>query len=347
MKLSKSVLTAAVFVLAALLVVEEAYAGSGRRKGTAGAQELLIPVGGVGMALSGSFTPTVTGVEAMYWNPAGLSLLSGSAELMFSHMNYLAAIGVEYAAAGAKMGESAVLGLSVQSLDFGDIPVTTVDLPDGSGETYSPTFLTFGLTYSRLMTDKISFGATAKLINEQILRQSASGFAFDFGLQYRSSISGLAFGVTLKNLGPTMKFDGPDLENKTQLPGTEPGSQERALRTIAQEFELPSTLDFGVSYERRLQANILTRLSTTFEHHNYSYDNIKLGVEFGYQEMIFIRGGYLLSTDTPDDERVYTFTAGGGLHFHMAENLTVSLDYAYRQAEFFGDNQVFALKIGL
>ncbi|HEX9615472.1 MAG TPA: PorV/PorQ family protein [Bacteroidota bacterium] len=347
MKLSKSVLTAAVLALAVVLVVQHAVAGSGRRAGTAGAQELLIPVGGAGMALSGSFTPTVTGVEAMYWNPAGLSLLSGSAELMFSHMNYLAAIGVEYAAAGAKMGESSVVGISVQSLDFGNIPVTTVDLPDGTGETYSPTFLTIGLTYSRMMTDKIAFGATAKLISESILRQTATGVAFDFGLQYRSSISGLAFGVTLKNLGPTMKFGGPDLESKVQLPGTEPGSQPRALSTLAQEFELPSTLDFGISYERQLQANLTTRLSTTFEHHNYSYDNIKLGVEFGYQSMVFVRGGYLLSADTPEDEKVYTFTVGGGVHFNMAENLTFSLDYAFRQAEFFGDNQVFALKVGL
>ena len=347
MKLSKSILTAAVLALAVVLVAQQAVAGSGRRSGTAGAQELLIPVGGAGMALSGSFTPTVGGVEAMYWNPAGLSMLQGSAELMFSHMNYLASIGVEYAAAGAKMGEYSVVGISVQSLDFGDIPVTTVELPDGTGETYSPTFLTLGFTYSRMMTDKISFGATAKLISEKILRQTANGVAFDFGLQYRSSISGLAFGVTLKNLGPTMSFDGPDLESKLQLPGTEPGSQPRAVRTLAQEFELPSTLDFGVSYERQLQANINGRVSTSFEHHNYSYDNIKVGVELGYQNLLFVRGGYLLSTDTPEDEKVYTFTVGGGVHFHMAENLTVSLDYAYRQAEFFGDNQVFALKVGL
>jgi hypothetical protein len=63
--------------------------------------------------------------------------------------------------------------------------------------------------------------------------------------------------------------------------------------------------------------------------------------------MIFLRGGYLLSPDTPSEEVIYTFTAGGGINLSLGQALNLSVDYAYRAAEFLGDNQVFAVRVGL
>jgi opacity protein-like surface antigen len=329
-----------------LFWIGQAEAGSGARTGTAGAQELLIPVGGVGVAMSGAYASGISGVEAIYWNPAGLPMLNGSAEALFSHMNYLAAINVEYAAVGAKLGGFGTMALSVQSLGFGDIPVTTVEQPDGTGDTYSPTFLTLGVTYARQMTDKIYFGATAKLITESIMRESANGFGFDFGLQYHSSVAGLKFGVVMKNIGSSMKFSGPDLEESVQLPGTEPGTQPRPVAIAAQGFDLPTTLEFGASYDYTFAENSRVTLAGSFLNHNYQYDDFKVGAEVAYNGTFFLRGGYLLTPDTPQDDRVYGFSAGGGVKFNLSGNLNVAFDYAYRSTDFFSDNQVFAVRVG-
>ena len=61
-----------------LLCVSSLDAGSKKRRGTAGAQELLIPVGARNIAMSNAFVAGVTGVEAAATNPAGVSGMSGS-----------------------------------------------------------------------------------------------------------------------------------------------------------------------------------------------------------------------------------------------------------------------------
>ena len=65
------------------------YAGNERRIGTAGAQELRIPVGARGTAMGGAVVADAHGMEAIYWNPAGLAHL-GRTEAMFSHQPYIA-----------------------------------------------------------------------------------------------------------------------------------------------------------------------------------------------------------------------------------------------------------------
>ncbi|MGD8922169.1 MAG: hypothetical protein PVH24_02895, partial [Candidatus Zixiibacteriota bacterium] len=90
-----------VIVMIVLLVVSlsSVYAGNTRRIGTAGAQELLIPYGSRGTALGGSVVSDAYGVEAMYWNPAGLASLDGT-EAIFTHLPYFADINVNYVGLG-------------------------------------------------------------------------------------------------------------------------------------------------------------------------------------------------------------------------------------------------------
>ncbi|CUT00349.1 hypothetical protein [Candidatus Kryptobacter tengchongensis] len=109
-------------------------AGTSKRKGTAGAEELRIPVGSRGVALGGGVVAEVQGVDALYWNPAGASFVNKSAEAMFSHVSWIADMKVNYLAVIANFGGVGVFGLSLKSLDFGEIPLTTVDAPDGTGK---------------------------------------------------------------------------------------------------------------------------------------------------------------------------------------------------------------------
>ena len=281
-----------VMSLSLLLLSDISFAGSGKRIGTAGALELLIPVGSKGAALNGANQALSSGLDAIYWNPAGIARSSAQSEVMFSRLNYIADIDLTYLAAMVRFQGLGVFAFSLRNLDFGDIAVTTEEQTDGTGEFFSPTYITAGLSFSKIMTDRIAFGITGKIISESIMRESATGFALDIGVQYSSGPGGYRLGVVLKNLGPNMKFDGPDLEEKHQPTSTEPETGPEPRRIVIQSFELPSTLDLGVGYEFLLGEQNSLLLSGDFVNNNFSLDEIKIGTEYSLNDIIFIRGGY-------------------------------------------------------
>ena len=188
-------------------------AGGGKRNGTSGAEELLIPVSARGTAMGGSYLAGLTGVGSVFYNPAGLAVANGGTEAMFSYMSYIADINYEYAGVGVNFESFGSLGFNVRNLDFGDIPETTVENPYGTGSTFSPRYVTLGVTYSNHLTDRIRVGVTFNFVTQQIERTSASGIAVDAGVQYDNlgGVEGLQFGLVLKNLGAGMKFAGSDL----------------------------------------------------------------------------------------------------------------------------------------
>jgi opacity protein-like surface antigen len=325
------------------LILTSLEAGTSKRKGTAGAEELRIPVGSRGVALGGGVVAEVNGVDALFWNPAGASFTNKSAEAMFSHVTWIADIKVNYLSAIANFGGVGVFGVSLKSLDFGEIPVTTVDEPDGTGERFSPTFLTAAVSYSRRMTDRIYVGANLKLISERILRESATGFAVDIGLQYRLE-SGLKFGAVMKNVGGNMKFDGPDLEWGVVIPGSEPGSPVRSLRVPLQEFELPAAFELGFAYSFKIGESALT-LAGSFQNNNFTLDEYKGGLEYSFKNMLFLRVGYSYVNETD-----YVFNSpsfGVGFNIPLGGSLEASVEYTYRKVKFFDNNQFLTLRFAM
>ena len=156
-------------LLTILLIITFSFAGTGKSVGTAGGTELLIPTGAKGIALNGANNATVSGFDALFFNPAGISNLGSGVETQFSNTNYIADIGMSYLALAGNMGKNTI-ALSVKSFDFGDIAHTTAGDPTGaSGRTFSPQFLTITAGYSKAYTDRIRFGASIKLVNETIL----------------------------------------------------------------------------------------------------------------------------------------------------------------------------------
>ncbi|RCK77472.1 MAG: hypothetical protein IGBAC_1781 [Ignavibacteriae bacterium] len=322
------------------------HAGSPNRRGTAAATELLIPIGSAGVGLNGSTLAKAHGLDALFWNPAGLARSTLTSEVMFSNLQYIADIGVNYFAVSGNLGDFGYIAASLKTLSFGDIEVTTIDKPEGTGVTYSPTYMTIGLTYARRMTDRIFFGTNVKLVYESIQRVEASAFAFDFGLQYKAGETGFNFGIALKNLGTKIRFDGPDFERFVNDPNQPIGfpPQPYVIRTAA--FDLPTTLELGLSYNYALATEHLLSLNTTFVNNNYSNDQYRFGVEYSYNNIIFLRGGYLVSPDIPGTlEGIFDFTFGAGIQYHIS-GIEMAVDYAYRPAKFFNANQWFTVRLG-
>lgn len=324
---------------------QEGYSGPRTKLGTMAAPELLIPLGSIGTALQGSNLATTTGVDAIYWNPAGLSqITTNSAEVMFSHMNYFADLNMQYIAGGVKIGSLGVIGVSLRNLDFGDpIPVTNEYYPEGTGETFSPTYLIGTLSYAKAMTDKVHFGTSVKLISEKIDRVSSTGIAFDFGLQYIAGKSGLRFGIALKNLGSAMRFDGPGLDRSFIQ------NEITTIRRITlQEFDLPTTLEIGLAYGVTFSKNNNVSVSTSFQNSGFTSDEYRFGLEYNYNNYVFLRGAYTLYPDKEKDEDLFGPSFGAGVKYPFG-GLTLGFDYAYRitnEKGFDSHNQFFTLRVG-
>lgn len=326
--------------------VPKALAGNTNRTGTAGAQELLIPVGAAGIALGGSNVALATGVDALYWNPAGLSRMAVGTEAYFSHMSYIADIGVDFGAVGVTFAGVGTFAASFKSISFGSIPVTTEDNPDGTGSTYSPTYVVAGLSYSRVLSDRISVGANFNLVSETIMSTSATGFALDAGVLYDGLlVPELKLGVTVKNLGPNMTYSGSDLYHEQAGVGS-----SGWFSTVASPFELPSQMEIALAYDRKLNDMNDVTVFGDFENNNYSSDVYKIGAQYSFDNIVFVRGGYNYAPQAPKDAtgqsaQIYDWSLGAGLNYKVG-GINFTFDYAYRHVVLLTPNNVFTVKLG-
>jgi len=335
-------------VIILLLASSSAFAGGGTRTGTAGASQLLIPVGPRGIAMGESNLVTASGIEALYWNPAGVSHMTNNADVLFSYMDYIADIGVQYGAIAANFEGFGTVSFAVKSLSVGDILVTTTSSPDGTGETYSPTELVAGISYSRMLSDAISVGLTVNYVTETLAEVSAGGVSFDFGVIYNNlaDINGLSIGVVAKNFGTDMTFGGTGLYQVVSEP---PYNVNRYYSVNSAAFEMPFNFQLAAGYKKPLDEINTLEFTGIYMNNNFSPDEYKLGAEYGYNKMFFVRAGYQFASDAGDSfgdsNYLYGFTAGAGFNYYV-EGFSVKIDYAYRYAQFFDGNNVFALTLG-
>ena len=338
---SKIIIICAIIVLAFASV---SLAGSERRIGTAGAQELRIPVGSRGTALGGAIGADVYGTEAIFYNPAGVSMVEGT-EAMFSHLSYFADMDLNYFAVTRSFEDIGSFGFSAKVLSVGDITKTTVDAstPEGTGEVYNPTLAVIGVTYSRIMTDRVAFGVTGNIIHESVDRASAKGVAFDFGVNYDTKWKGLTLGFVIKNIGPEMRYSGAGFEYDVQAPGTSPVvSPQKTFTAQSAQFELPSWISFNAAMDfLNMEQNRATFFGE-FQSNNFSKDLYRAGAEYAFDEKYFLRAGYTIDSDQED--YLYGMTFGAGFIVTLGET-DVTFEYSWNETEYFDNNQYFTGKI--
>jgi hypothetical protein len=336
------ILTASTLVL--FMGLLPLYGGDAARTGTAGGVQVQVPVGGRSLAMAGANVAEVKGLEALYWNPAGLGTFQYKAAGTFSTMKIFNDVNVNYLGLGFNMGRLGALGFQLKAFDFGEIPVTTTQDMDGlSGQTFSPTFVTTGLTYSKRLTDAISVGFTGKLVMESIPRASASAVAFDMGIQYigLGGIENVSLGVVVKNIGTKMKYTGSAFLGQSQDAGS-PITDFREIPTAS--ANLPATVELGLGYHYTIAKDNSLLFLFNFQNENYGEDAYKFGVEYGYSDFIALRAGYIAQGIDSEDQ-LYSFAAGIGLQTTVSST-TLIFDYAYRNSQYFNGNNLFSLTIG-
>lgn len=322
------------------------FADGGNRNGTAGAVQLLIPVGPRGIAMGSATLANSKGIESIFWNPANLSRGSKSTEVLFEHMNYIADIGVQYGAIKTSIEGFGTLGFHIKTLDIGEIPVTTADFPDGIGRTYTPQFFTIGATYSVMLSDRISVGVTCNYISEKIEFASATGLGFNIGLSYSdlANLKGLNFAIAMKNFGGNMKYDGSGLLVLADANGYL--RPEQYYKIEAAPFELPSSVQFGLSYHYDINKLNAIEAAIQFENANFWGDMYSGGLEYAYDDMVFLRFGYHVSPTLIKLENGFEISGGVGFKYNFS-GVDIGVDYAYHDHDTFSGNHVFSLYLGL
>lgn len=310
--------------------ISPVFAGNGLRMGTAGAPELLIPVGSRGTAMGGSVVANVSGVESIHWNPAGLASLEGT-EVMFTHQPYLADIDVNFGGVGINIEGFGVLGIAAKVVSIGKMEETTQDQPEGTGRIFSPSLATIGVTYAKVLTANVQFGATAKFISESIFEVSATGVAFDVGFIYDPRWRGFTLGVAIQNYGPTMQFSGQGFQNSVE------GHSQAAE---SKEFELPSSINMGMALDFLDDGPNLASATANFRSNNFSEDYYMGGLEYVYDGKYSLRGGY---NYTVQDNWLYGASLGAGVKFALGST-DLTLEYSWTQTEVFDANQYWTLK---
>jgi len=345
-------------ILAVMQITGTLFAGGGKRNGTAGASELLIPVGARGISMAGSSILGTKGIESIYWNPANLPGSPNGTSVIFSHMNYFADINVEYGAVSTNIEGIGSLALSVKSLSLGEINITTNDFPDGTGSIIKPSITVLGLTYATMLSDRVSIGLTGNFISERMDRVSANGLALNVGITYNNlaNISGLSFAVVVKNLGFPMKYEGTGLNvqingaNSEITSGTDLLNRKDPIsvyKVDAAEFELPSAIELGFGYQHKFGSMMAVQANALYKNDNFYTDELKLGAEFEFNNLLYLRAGYIVvAEDEGKYENVYNgLHAGFGIKYDIG-GAVINLDYAYRAMKYWDANNIVTISLG-
>ena len=335
------------------------FAGNEDRAGSAGAGELLVNPWARSAGWGGAGMSWVRGIEAQFSNVAGLAYL-GKTEIMFTNTNWLgsAGIGMNALGFGQRLGETSVLGIGVVTQNYGDLPITTTEIPEGGIGTFRPQAMNFNLSFAKEFTNSIAGGINVKAISHSITNLKAQGVAFDAGIRYTTGLKEqIKFGIALKNVGPPMQFSGDGLSIETNYVFS--GMQSATNQKVS-SFELPSLVNIGASYDFHLSsdsaaienANVLT-LAAAFTSNSFTRDQWRGGLQYAMRTKkanFYLRGGLVYEKSVFDADLSATALTGptGGVSVEIVTGSnggSIGIDYGYRASDPFGAIHTIGLRV--
>lgn len=291
-------------------------------------------------ALGGTYAATTGKASSAFSNPAGLALLEG-ADVSAGYVAWIADIALYSVAAAYSIDKIGVFGVNLVSMDYGTLrgtrPWQSGDDPALRDQGYidlgnfTVNDFAIGISYGRSITPQFFVGGNVRYarqdlspnINVAIIdaitgniidnsENVVTNIVFDFGTLYYPGFHDLRFGASVRNFSNQSDY-------------------------FDQRFELPLTLDFGVAMDV-LQAfqnssgsgNSKLILALDWVHPRDYSERLHVGVEYGFIDMFFLRGGYKLNYDEEG------LTAGLGVHLQTG-GYGLRADYAYSAfGDFFG-----------
>jgi hypothetical protein len=266
-------------------------------------------------------------------------------------------------------GDGGVIGLGFSSWDFGSIPITTYDNPDGTLPTFNPQVLNIGASYAKKFSNSITGGFLLRLISEGLADVRAQGVAFDFGVQYQTALNAknekkkikkedFRLGISMRNIGPDMTFRGAGLSFRAINAQT---GADRKAYFAADKFNLPTLVNIGLGYDMRLdqtQDTYFHRLTGSF---NFNYNAFQsnvygFGAEYAYKELAMLRVAYNVSGDkqlfskNQEDPQylnpIYGLWAGATFQMPISKGGTsMAIDYGYAPTRIFNGMHTIGIRL--
>lgn len=302
---------------------------------------LKIGVGARAFGMSNSFTAAADDVTAGYWNPAGLTRIEDDFQFSAMHAEYFAGIAAyDYVGFATKIDEKSTIGFSFLRFGVDDIPNTT-QLIDADGNLnfdrvtfFSAADFAGVISYARKSNvEGLSYGGNVKVIHRVIGDfADAWGFGFDLSAQYQKNK--WSFGAIARDVTTTFNAWNFNLDDETEQVFLATGND---IPENSVELTLPE-LVFGVNrsfvFSDKIGMIAEVDLKNTFDGKRnvlLGSDAVSvdpsLGLEFNYNNQIFLRGGVgnFQVTTNIEGNRITTFQPNFGLGVKLP---FVSVDYA-------------------
>jgi hypothetical protein len=316
------------------LVAADGSAQDYKKLAQSGMEFLNVKADARAMAVGGAATALDMGSGSLFFNPAGMAEMQRPVDLSFSLNEWIADIrhmGIT-AAVRPLQGKYGVFGVSLQSVDYGDLQWTMVDLGETKGYReigkFSPSAFAIGVGYARALTDRFSVGGQVHWIRQQLgenilptevdsvrvtKKNKAEPVSFDFGTLFKTGFKSLAFGMSVRNFSKEIKFS-------------------------SEGFQLPLTFTMGISADlldwigrSGMEQSLVA--SVDIAHYRSRPEQVMAGLNYTLFKMLSLRGGYV----STEDEHGFSFGVGLG-------TAGIAVDYAYTPFGVFDSVQRFTAR---
>ena len=344
-------LTAGIFFAAFFLLIAGGIGGfvwaqSISNVGTTAASFLKVGVGARALAMGEAYTTLAEDATGVFWNPGATANLEKT-QAQYFHQSYLADIAYDFGVLSMPVNGFGTVGAFLGYMNFGEIERTSIQFPDGTGEKASASSFVIGLSYARALTDRFSIGGNVKYVQEGIWHSTASGYAFDIGLLYKTFFKNIRIGMSISNFGSRMQMDGRDMQVQHDIDPSVAGNNPNINGHLDTD-EFPMPVLFRVGLSSNITKDILDMSGTDWivavdaVHPSDNNEYVNAGTEVAlFNRLIALRGGfrqYLL------EDREGGLTLGIGLQFESGYG-QIGIDFAAIDYGRFGYKNVLTLVV--
>ena len=324
------------------LLLATTSASAQNKVGTTAAAFLGLSTDAKSSAMGNAQVAFAEGTNALYWNPAGLASMTGSG-FTISNADWLLDSNFRTVAVAMNSPVGNV-GLLISSFNYGEIEVTTINNPEGTGERFEPTDLAVGLSYAKGLTDRFSVGGTVKFVRQKIWNETATGAAVDLGVVYSTSFRNMRIGMSMANFGTDMKLAGTDLREAIDIdPDSEGNNPNLAASLEVDEWPMPLSYRVGIAIDPISSGQSKITVALDALHPNDNSESANAGVQYAYRDLFFLRGGYRHAfTEINNDGG---WTVGLGLQYRINDGIGASFDYAFMDYNDLGTQQMWSLTV--
>lgn len=236
--------------------------------GSTSASFLKLGIGPRAEGMAGAYAAVSDDASAMYWNPGGLTQIKGH-EVSFMHNEHFQGLNQESLSAAYGLRNGHVLGLQVNTLytpkDFErrsglneDDPINPLTESEGLFRAYDASL---AVGYAARLSPALSLGGATKFIRQTIDDSSASGYAVDLGVHWKSLDSPFSLGAAVQNLGPGMAFESKSfpLPLNFKVGGATTFFEEKLLMALDLNQPIDNYLSSNLGFEYRWNKSLALR----------------------------------------------------------------------------------------